>query len=634
MILHLDFETRSRCDLKKRGVYVYAEDPSTEIMMAGVAVEDNTPSMWYSPSTCITSEVPNGAFIDLLNKSTTILAHNAAFERTICRKLLIYGLDPAVLHPSRWRCTAAMARAAGLPGDLERAAIQLNIPCQKDIEGHKLMMRLCKPNKDGVFVGTPEDFRREGEYCRKDVEVERALHRALRELSPEEQALWELDQLINDTGIPIDMKGIARLSELVQAAQAVGDARLAELTEGRVTSVFEILKMIAELEADGMETDDLTKASVNTLLKTATGKPKELLKLRKQLGRSALKKLGSMASLACSDGRVRGAFMYHGASTGRWSGRGIQPQNFVRDSFKEEAEVERILAEGSEDIMTDASRCLRGMIHSPEGLCAVDFSSIEARVLAWMADEQSALDVFRNNLDPYKVAASAIYAVPCDRISKDQRTVGKVCELALGYQGWIGAFHSMGAVYGVHLSDEDVVRSIKRWRDNRPRTVQMWADMESASRAAMNTPVTWFPVGKCAFGYNPDLKILYCRLPSGRRIQYRHPRYVMAETPYGGMKEVLAYTGLKLNKVQEVTVYGGKLTENADQAIARDLIAFAMKNIHALGGKITMHVHDEIVLEGRYPLAEVERLMSLTPEWAKGLPLGASGWTGTRYKKG
>jgi len=633
MVLHLDFETRSRIDLRSRGVYVYAEDPSTEILMAGIAVDDNAVQMWYNEIIGVRGEMRLSTLIDALNNAQVIYAHNAAFERTLCQKLIPMGLNPDVPRPSRWRCTAAMSRAAGLPGDLKRAAIRLNLPTQKDKQGHLLMMKLCKPDKTGNFRGTPEEFQREGEYCRQDVEVERALGKAIRPLSDEEQALWELDQRINDAGIPLDMGGIYKLSKLVEVAQVMGDARLTELTEGRVTSAFQLQRMIDELDADGVETEDLTKASVNTLLKTATGKSKEILKLRKQLGRSALKKLGSMSKLACRDGRVRGAFLYHGAAPGRWSGKGIQPQNFVRDSFKDEADVERILANGSDDIMTDASRCLRGMIYSPKGLCAVDFSSIEARVLAWMADEQTALEVFRKGLDPYKVAAAPIYAVAYDIVTKGQRMIGKVCELSLGYQGWLGAFHSMAKNYGVTLSDDEATKVIKRWRGNRPKTVQLWADMETASRSAMTTPVTWFPVGKCAFGYDPSVNVLYCRLPSGRRIYYREPRYVMAETPYGGMKEVLAYIGLKNNKVQEVSVYGGKLTENADQAISRDCLAYAMRNLDAVGCKLVMHVHDEPVLEGRYPLADLEKLMSITPPWAEGLLLAAAGWTGTRYKK-
>jgi DNA polymerase len=350
--------------------------------------------------------------------------------------------------------------------------------------------------------------------------------------------------------------------------------------------------------------------------------------------------------MACTDGRARGIFMYYGANTGRWSGKGIQPQNLPRDSFSEN-QIEAVLRFDNDLIemiygcpMLTASKCIRGMIKAPEGktLICSDFSSIEARVLAYLAQEPKALEAFRTGLDLYKVTAADIYSVNYDEVTKAQRTIGKVAVLALGYQGWLGAFQTMAPNYGVHV-DEDLAKEIiLKWRNANPQIVKFWAGVGEAALQAVKERGNNYAYGRIKFAIRGEF--LHCRLPSGRLLSYFRPSVERVTTKYGVEKEVIAFWGVdpKTKKYGKLYTYSGKLTENIVQATARDLLAEAMIRLEERGFPVTLHVHDEVLSEietaNRETLTKFNKIMAENPPWAEGLPLAAEGWVGHRYRKG
>ena len=380
--------------------------------------------------------------------------------------------------------------------------------------------------------------------------------------------------------------------------------------------------------------------------------------------------------------------MYHGASTGRWTAKGIQLQNLPRGSFPDTyACIDMLMDEDDWDIVEDwwgdpmevASTCLRGMLVPSLGrdFISADFSAIEGRVLAWLAGDEAALQVYRDGLDPYKVNASRTYQIIYEQVTKAQRQVGKVQELALGFGGGIGSFASMGKNYGVEAAEleamlpdllkvsshEQVLASrdwvttwMKRnkdtkltfdaalaadlakthWRRNRPKTVLYWQELEDAAISAVRNPGRLFAVRGCVFGMKAGF--LCCRLPSGRTLWYAKPRLKTTETPWGAMKATLHYWGVdsESHKWKEQHTYGGKLAENITQAVARDLLRDAILRMDTSVYTLAFHVHDEIVVEVDEDKGDVDdfcRTMSVVPAWAEGLPIGADGWRGKRYRK-
>ena len=337
-----------------------------------------------------------------------------------------------------------------------------------------------------------------------------------------------------------------------------------------------------------------------------------------------------------ADERLRGMFMYHGAGTGRWTGRIVQLQNLPRGTFPDvdwAIELFRnhdldMLSMFYGDVTPAAATCLRGMLIPAEGhdfVCA-DYSSIEGRVLAWLAGEESALDVYRSGRDPYKVAAAAIYHTSYDEVTKAQRQRGKVAELACGYQGSVNAFNAMAVNYGVNLPEDEVREIVGKWRDSRPVTVRFWYSLEKACTRAVEEPGSVWTCGKIRFKVSDGF--LKMRLPSGRVLWYASPRIALKEMSWGEQKAVVAFDGVdsKTRKWGQQYLYGGLLAENATQATARDLLVNGMFAVEAAGYPIVLHVHDELV-------AEVEKLMCRLPDWGKDIPVKAEGWRGKRYKK-
>ncbi len=660
MKLTIDFETRSEAPIKKTGAWAYAEHPSTEVMCLAAKRDDAPPVIWI-PETFLRllpadhglPVVGEGEVRSLIAAADIIEAHNAGFERAIYTFQMPAEDWPAI--PARkWRCSAAKAAAYALPRSLEGAGAALGLPITKDAEGHRIMLKLCKPRKPtkhnpAVWHESPKELMILFNYCLRDVEAEHCLSNALRELSRAEQKLWFLDQEINERGVAADIDAAEAALALIEKHQAALEAELRRITAGGVVSGKQVAAMLAWVNGHGADLPDLTAETIRNALANPNGLPadtRRVLEIRRALALSSPAKYQAIIDRANSDHCLRGLLIYHGASTGRWTGSGVQPHNLPRGAFHDTDGCIELIKQGDlptiellyGDPMTALSACIRPMLCAAPGceLMAADFSSIEGRVLAWLADEKWVLNAYRDGRDMYVVNAARTLGLPEEEITKEQRQhYGKPGELACGYQGGANAVRAFGA--GKDLTDEEIMEKIVLpWRNARPNITQFWQDMERCVIRAVKTGETVY--------YRHLLKwavrgrFLYCRLPSGRLLAYYKPCLRKREMPWGKAKRQISYTGVDTytKKWTRQYTYGGKLTENLVQAVARDLLAEAMLRLDDAGFPIVLSIHDEIVCEtaeGFWSLEEFENLMVQTPEWAEGLPIAASGWRGPRYRK-
>ena len=686
----IDFETRSKVDIRKQGAYIYAQHPSTDVLCLAVKEDYKATRLWVPqhhrhmmrtwPEDLL-SVIDDVEMLRIINASAEIHAHNAQFERLIFKyvmpRMMSQALNFRVPSETVWRCTAAKAAAHSLPRDLAGACAALKLPVQKDQDGYKVMMQMCKPNAAGRWVEDPQKFYKLAAYCIRDVDAEHCLDAALPDLPEQEQTLYFLDQKINDKGMCVDVDAIRNLAMKVAHKEDKLLREIQLITENEVQSVRQIDRTKIWLSRNGIDLDNLQKATVEDALARddLPEAVRSVLSIRRSLAKSSVAKLNTMLMMASEDARVRGAFLFNGAGTGRWAGRRIQPHNYPRECLTE-AQIDELLTWGIERVDEEygctiraASKCLRGMITAERGklLKCADFSSIEARVLAWVANEENDLDAFRTGKDLYKVAASSIYQRAYDAVTSDERQVGKVAVLALGYQGWVGAFKQMATGYGVDypqdmremlvqdvmarrqpedvdnpVTEEEIFERwaapiILRWRDAHPNIVAFWHGVNDAALRAVEEGGV-FQYNGIMFGVRNNF--LYCKLPSGRMLAYYDPKIQEVTTKYKQKKMCVSYMGVDSQTGRYVRqfTYGGKLTENIVQAIARDLLAEAMLRLDLHGYEIVMHVHDEIVTEidpfdESMDYDSFYNLMSEVPSWAAGCPVAATGWTGRRYRK-
>lgn len=661
MRLTIDFETRSPVDIKTAGAAAYAEHPETEVICLAVLTAVSDPAIWIAPAfRHCAGDLPVLSDADLkflMETATEIEAHNAQFEYFIWNNVMTrHGFDP--FPEDKLRCSAAKAAYHGLPRDLASACREMGVSEQKDESGHRLMLKLCKPrrprkaemlepdwNTRRYWYDDPEDIRRLMEYCMQDVRAEQALSSALPPLPAMEESVWRWDLKVNARGVRVDVGAVTGAISVIEECSERLKNQFQSITG--LDSPTQRDATLAYLRSVGTSMDGLTKADVaNALQQADSGSARQVLEIRQKLSRSSTAKYKAFLRAKGREDRIRGCFLYHGAGTGRWAGRLIQPQNFPRGAFSDVDGCIRLLKTGNPDgvemvygdAMLAASTCLRGMIIPADGFdfIAADYSSIEGRVLAYLAGEESALGVYRMGNDPYKVAASAIYGVRYDDVTKSQRQIGKVAELALGYQGAKGAFNAMASGYGVNLPEDEVMDIVRSWRASRPATVAFWAELETKVRQAVATPGRVFDMGwSLKVTARPGWLII--RLPSGRCLWYREPRMEMATTPFGP-KEVIAYNGVDslTRKWTAQYLYGGKIAENITQAFSRDVLVNGADTVEKAGYKVVLHVHDELVSEvpeGFGSVEEFENLVCKLPLWAEGLPLKAEGWRGKRYRK-
>lgn len=685
MKLTIDFETRSPVDIKKCGAYKYAEHEWTDVMCLCVMADDGPVQLWVPqfvqgilgdmvPGNLITTD----QLEDLIDRASIIEAHNVEFERAIWNSVMVrYGFGP--LPEPKLRCSAAKAAIFGVPRSLGKACAALNLPQQKDDEGNKVMMKLtspCRPVKkererlessgwvetatknmwlapDGsrhwFFKEEPKDYLRMIRYCEQDVIAEHCLSAALPEMSESALELWRIDQLINTRGVRVDTDGCRAMIAMCESYKEAIDNRLSELTQGAVTKGTKVQPMLAWLESRGCKLWSLDADAIGKALdRTLAPDVRELLTLRQSYAKASVAKYEAALRHCTDEGRIKGMFLFHGAHTGRWSGRGMQLQNLPsRGICKDPETILRSVKSGASldfiELMWDsplaaASSCVRSVLCAAPGheLLVADYSAIEGRILAWLAGEEYILQAYRDDKDTYKIAASSVYGVDYDKVTGEQRQVGKVIELACGFQGYVGAFQAMAKGYGLELPEDMVKDTVMAWRNSRPMTVKLWAELQRCMELAILNPTKAAQYRKLRF--NMQDGHLRCRLPSGRILWYPFAEVKPGHTPWGKECYIVSYMTQNsvTQKWERTETYGGKMAENVTQAVSADLIAHALVLLHKSGWHPVLHVHDETGCEevkGERTVDELCDVMCTLPPWATDLPVVAKGWKGERYRK-
>lgn len=662
--LSIDFETRSLVDLRNTGVYPYAEDPSTDIWCMSYAFSDETDEQirTWAPRYPYQDGAGEWKWHTLpfpddvrahVEAGGMIRAHNAQFERIIWREILAkrYGAPTASLE--QFECSAAEAAEMGLPRNLAGVAAVLGADIQKDMEGHNLMMRMCRPrsNKGGVVTwwDVPDRVSRLIAYCENDVRTERSITPSLRRLTAKERELYLLDQRINDRGITLDQRLCKRAKELAEVNIERSTAAIHEITGGKVEKLSQNARMLEWLRSQGMAVDSIDKHAVAAMQALDDLEPKiaEFLQLRAEGAKTSVSKIDAMLQCVANDGRMHGLLMFYGAHTGRWSGRLVQPHNFPRGNVTEPEQYIPLVLKGAagydeldlhEVPMEVLASLLRPMMTAGPGmeLIAADYVGIESRVLAWLAGDKAKIARFMAGKDEYKRLASVIYGVPVDEVTKEQRQGGKVGELGCGYgMGPPKLMDTALKQFGVVLSEEEAKRIVDTYRNQNSDIIDLWYNLEAAGRKAVGNPGAVVHVGPVKFSKRGPY--LWVILPSGRPLAYASPKIVDRETPWGEMRPSLECWGVNgyTRKWESYPLYGGLWAENIVQAISRDLLAEGMLRLDK-EYPCLLTCHDEIVSEvpaGHGSLDEFIALMAQLPAWAEGLPLSAEGWRGTRYRK-
>lgn len=643
--LSVDFETRSQCDLFKEGVYRYATDSTTEVLMMGWAFNEE-PAVVWTPEHPFPQRV-----IDHVKAGGEIRAWNAQFERLIWWYVLAPDFGVPEPDLEQFRCTAARARAHGLPGSLKDAARALELPMQKQEAGQRLIKLYCVAGHQD-YIPAP-DWALFIDYCRMDVEVERQISQCLRDLTDSEWQDYWANERINDRGVPVDVNFAIAAQAYGVDIKAEADRRIAELTKGEVANARARSDRNRWLAAR-LTDKHLAVLSENSVLKFGKPRREELLlqpdlhaevreftELVDEAGGATLGKYQAFADRAL-DGRLCGAFMFSGGGqTGRYSSTGIQLHNLRRDVFDEPEQMIQTILKGQpvEQPTKALSRLVRAVISHPKGLTWVDYSNIEGRMAPWLEGTQlgeDKLDMFRKGLDPYKVNAAETFSVEYEQVTKEQRQAGKVQELALQFGGGVGALQAMGGNFGLEISDDYGKTLRDGWRKVNPWMAAFGRKLETAVRKCLKAPEVWHEAGRVSYAYDKT-DWLWCKLPSGRLLGYHNPQFEDVTTPWG--EQVTAVTALwggGRPKTGESwprrPLIAGLLIENCTQAASACLLRDALRKCDEQGIEVVMHVHDEIVAQN----VDKERLRGIlldAPAWAAGLPIQASAETGVRYGK-
>lgn len=646
--LGIDIETYSDRDLSSCGVYRYSESPAFAILLFAYSV-DNGPAEIVDLASG--EELPADIREALSDPAVTKTAWNAAFERVCLSRWL--GLD-GYLDPAQWQCTMVRAARMGLPLALGQCGEVLGLEDGKMKEGAALIRFFSVPGRNGMRHmpdDAPERWETFKAYCRRDVDVEQALLAKVRRLTAPEfdQELYIADQEINDRGVLIDQALVDN------AARFDADYKTELMEEAKRLSGLENPNSAAQIKAwikrtTGHNVDTLCKGSLDELEEALQywGKQRRVIAIRREMAKTSNKKYEAMQTCVCDDGRLHGLLQFCGAArTGRWAGRLVQLQNLPQNHLEDIDYARRLVRAGElEDfalnypnVTQTLSELIRTAFIAKPGfiLHVCDFSAIEARVIAWLAGEQWVLDVFRKDGDIYCATASQMFGVPVEKHGRNAelRQKGKISVLALGYGGGVAALEAMGGSK-LGLTEKEERDTVYRWREANPKIVLLWYVLEKAAISVIKT-------GKAVTihrGIVVDYRwgMLLITLPSGRSLCYPRARMGI-ETGDGrrGDHEVIEYEGLnQTTKKWEVSrTYGGKLTENVVQAVARDILGVVILRAKAAGLPIVFHVHDEIIVEAPAdrPLAEVEALFSEPVPWCRDLPLKGAGYSTPYYLK-
>lgn len=703
MRVYIDFETRSAQELggtRSVGSYAYAIHPTTGVLSLAVAVDGDEPTVFVGPGLPTQGLGPVRSFDNpedtawlngVISEADAVVAHNYMFEYHIWRaQLEPIGVVP--VKDTQWDCTMARAFAAGMPGKLEKLAIDSLLGIQKDTKGSVAMRYLSSPFK-GVFRWDVDRFRTTLAYNIQDVKVLRMLDQWLPQLSPTEREVFRLDLAMNAAGVHVDLDYLDRAIEIRENTKEILLAEFRAITGGEPDSPTKREQLKAWIKKEsGFALPDTQKQTIAALVRSGAVPPHVLraLQILQELSKTSLAKFDKL-KLQSPDGIYRNMIQYHAAHTGRWGGRGAQIQNFPRGGSDATA-IARVTKTATPeqfrflypDTFDALSSGLRGTLIASPGkqFLVADYSAIEARGVAWVSGETSKLDLFREGKDPYLAAASTIFGREINKGDKQERQIGKCSELAFGYGGGINAYRTMAKSYDLDLSSlpgtilptatleemrraefcyklhvrmagvnalpldlalaVDVVK--QRWRGLHPAISDYWKKVEVAVLEAIRDGVVT-TAGPVSFGVIRQGQWLACRLPSGRCMLYPRPaiakvknKMTDAETEdESALVDAIRYYSVgNSGKLEREFTYGGKLVENIVQGLCRDIMVDGMLRASKAGFDIKFTIHDEVVVEGesKAQLKEFEDLLRCPPTWAPDFPLMTEGWIGPRYKKG
>lgn len=704
--IHHDFETYCDLDVTKVGAYRYAQHPSCEVLtltwshdgvyhvwVPGASkkvrdavtdyMDDKATEQGIECALHITPKLPKALRKLAEDPEVQFNAHNAQFEFCIWQYVMARRYDAPLLSPDRFTCTAAMCAAAGLPRALGKVGTVLQLDIEKDKDGKRLLKKFAalqpakkpsKKNPEGVPPrrilpdDDPEEFAKLVSYNVTDVIAEEGIDAYVPPLSRAEQKFYTLDLVMNTRGIPLDMKAVKTAMPVLTELENRVKAKATELTGGIKPTQRD--KMLEFFKGIGLDVENLqakTLKDVLTLRKDLTDQQRQLIQLRVEGGKASTKKLKKMLEVVCEDGRVRGAFLFFGAHTGRWAGKLIQPQNFTRGEYKpwQQEMLFDILYIGDPDVLEmlyewpiDAiAQGMRGFLKVRKGKKFVvsDFSAIEARMLAWLANETEVLKIYHANGDVYIRMAAKLYkrdeaellrlCKPPEGVDPDKKAVGqrkfaKDIVLGCGYQMGGPGFHKNCVMRGINVELEECNDAVKVYRKEHPNIVKFWWDTERCAAEAIKqgrTKANPIRLRNLTFYMesNERMTWLCIGLPSGRPIRYCNPKVEKAER-FGKTVDKISYrTEVKGMWIREST-YGGKLVENITQAVARDVMVESMVKAEKRGYACIGTVHDELISEVDDDFGsahELEEIMRIRPKWCADAPINAEGWEGPRYRK-
>ena len=655
-----DYETFSELDLAKVGAAVYAAHPSTEVLSIAYDLENGQGVHVWLPGLGL----PDSLF-KTLAAGGLMEAHNSGFEFLIWNLVCCMRYGWPQLKPESVRCSQSKALAYGLPAKLETTAQVLQTRDQKDTEGKRLLNKFSKPRKPTKAdpstrihpIDDSVDFANLIAYNIQDVNTEKAISAALPDLTPTELEVWQLDQKINQRGLHVDRAGIEACISIVEQAFSKYTKELQTITGGAVTSVGQLAKMTAWLNANGGRVNGLTKDDIPRYLAQPNMPTncRRVLEIRQKLGSASVKKLYTMLTYAMTDDRIRYILNYYEGHTGRWTSVGPQFHNFPKARIDDVAGALAIIMQRNLDLVEATygdpldviAACLRGLITPSPGaefICS-DYSSIEARVIAYLSGEQWRIDVFEGDGKMYERSAATLSDIPLATILAHKertgehhplRPLGKLAELASGFQGSVGAWVKFGA--DKHYTadewgtvEEKIQIDVNKWRGDSPKVVAFWYGLQNVVQDAICYPGREFT----RFGLKICVRngALFITLLSGRDLVYQNPRI----SSYGKYGDEIIYKGVVKGQWVDISTYGGKLAENIVQATARDILAHGMMNLEKAGYPVVLHVHDEVIAEvkaGTGSIEEFETIMSTMPDWCRKwvIPAGG-GWRGPRFKK-
>jgi DNA polymerase len=672
-ILHLDYETfcgQPGNLLLDRGAYRYAADPTSEILLMALALDNEDPLLFVPEMFRNAGEYDEGQAAqieDMLREllpreDTLVYAHNAQFEIAITRYLW-ETVFPGIVPPrlSQWRCTAALARRAALHASLEGIGADLKLSQQKSKTGMELIKRFsglqpATKTREAYRIypwDDPQGFRAFGDYCVQDVVTEREVHKALKAFEfklPGCVAHFEMDKIINDRGIQVNVDALRKAKVLVEGVKRIFTKEFRTLTGVNPT---QRAKFQSWIQARGYPFKNMQADSVEDALERnewcECSADLRALELYSSLSYAAVSKIDAMLNCECGDGIVRGTLLYHGANTGRWSGKLIQPQNFKRatvkatnvayDMVKEErsaADFELLFGNPIEVVSSSIRHFMEP--HDGNGFFQADYAAVEARIICWLAGQEDALEDYRRGVCRYKLMATKIYHCKLEEVDSYQRWVAKQAVLGCGFQLWWPGFQAQCRKYGKELDDELCENAVVTWRNAHQKVVSLWKLCDTAAKQAIASPGSWFKAGpRLAFAKtrvkSTGWDFLFMRLPSGRMIAYPDPQVTMVKKKFDDGKkkmveQITFYGPLPKTSIWgRASTYGGKLAENATQATAADAMAAGTSVAESRGFEIATLIHDEALAyyNPNLTLEQFCEALCTLPDWADGLPLVAEG---------